>query len=129
MFLKEPVGLGGHDEVVSVKVTDFVCPPGNGHTPPLRYETGMMSFGLGQIPDAVGKGQGLDKIGEAKNAFELSGPSLLDELPIRHLRMELADILFSNVRGIRTARYALLLCKFYHFVLRFAGELFFQKIA
>ncbi len=129
MFLKEPVGLGGHDKVVSVKVPDFVCPPGNGHTPPLGYETGVVSFGLGQISDAVGKGQGLDKIGEAKNALELSDPSLLDELPIRHLRVEFTDLLVGDMRGIRAARYALLLCKFCHFVLRFAGELFFQKIA
>ena len=129
MLLKEPIGLGGHDEVVSVEVPDFVRPPGNGHAPPLRYESWVVSFGFGELSDAVGKGQGLDKIGEAKNTLELSDPSLLDELPIRHLRMEFADILFSNVRGIRATRYTLLLCKFCHFVLRFAGELFFQKIA
>ena len=50
----EPIGFGIHDEVISVKVTDFVCPPGNGHSPQLRYEAGMMSLGLGQISDDMG---------------------------------------------------------------------------
>jgi hypothetical protein len=115
MFLKEPVGLGGHDEVVSVQVPDFVRPPGNGHASPLGYESGVMSFGLGEISDTVGKGQGLDKIREAKNAFELSDPSLLDELPFRHLRVEFTDLLVGYMRGISTARYTPLLCKFCHF--------------
>ena len=56
MFLKEPVGLGGHDEVISVEVPDFVRPPGNGHASPLGYESGVVPFGLGEISDAVGKG-------------------------------------------------------------------------
>jgi hypothetical protein len=85
----------------------------------------MMSFGLGQISDAVGKGKGPDKVGEVKNSIELANPALLDELPFRHLRVKFTDLLVGDMRGICPARYALLLCEFRHWILRNVRESFF----
>jgi hypothetical protein len=47
------IGLRGHDEVVPVKATDLVGPPGDRDTPPLGEEGGVVTLSLAKTLSAV----------------------------------------------------------------------------
>ena len=49
----EPIGLRGHDEVITVQAANLVRPPGNCDTTPLRENGRMMAFGLGERANFV----------------------------------------------------------------------------
>src|SRR5437667_148651 len=51
------IGLRGHDEVVPMKATDLVGPPGDRDTPPLGEEGGMVTLRLGESADLVREAQ------------------------------------------------------------------------
>ena len=67
----------------------------------------MMSLFLSQRTYAIGKVQGLRKIGEAEDAFEPRNAVHLRRRPLRNLWSQLLDIRLSYSRRIATAGGAL----------------------
>ena len=104
----EPIRFGRHDKVVAVEISDFVCPPGDGHSPPLRGEPRMVTFSFRELSYTVGKGKGLHKVRKTKRALKLSDSILLYEPPFRYSGMELVDLRVGHMRGIDSARGTLL---------------------
>jgi hypothetical protein len=51
-----------HNEVVAMEATNLFRPPMHGHPAPLRQQSRVVSFGLGQSTHLGGKGKGLSKI-------------------------------------------------------------------
>jgi hypothetical protein len=75
------IGLRGHDEVVPMKATDFVGPPGDRDTPPLGEEGGMVTLRLGEGADLVREAQRVGEVREVEDPLEAGDPITLQEVP------------------------------------------------
>jgi len=75
------IGLRGHDEVVPMKATDLVGPPGDRDTPPLGEEGGMVTLRLGESADLVREAQRVGEVQEVEDPLEPGDPITLQQLP------------------------------------------------
>ncbi|TMB59901.1 MAG: hypothetical protein E6J51_13350 [Chloroflexi bacterium] len=71
------IGLRGHDEVVPMKATDLVGPPGDRDTPPLGEEGGMVTLFLGEGADPVREAQRVGEVRELEDPLEPGDPFTL----------------------------------------------------
>src|SRR5712691_10005435 len=92
------VRLGRHDEVVPVEPTDFVGPPGDRDSPPLREESRMVALLLGESANPVGEGQRVGEGRDVERPLELGDAVAFYELPVGELALEIADL------GLRHSR-------------------------
>src|SRR5918998_5178399 len=79
----QSVGLGCHDEVVTVQTPDLVRPPGDGHFSPLGEQRGVMPFFLCELPDALAKGESLAKSRDAERAHQARHAVMILPFPLR----------------------------------------------
>src|SRR5579885_1667715 len=89
-----------------------MCPDLDFHLPPGKMQVGMMPFFLSQFSDAVGEGQSCTEIGEGIGPGKVMFP---DDLPSRHLTLDLLQLLAPERRYVALARNARLIRKAHGF--------------
>ncbi len=96
----EPIGLRGHDEVITVQAANLVRPPGNCDTTPLRENGRMMAFGLGERANFVRERESFDKVLATKDTLQLGNSVARHGLPMGDLWREFGDLLVGYSRRI-----------------------------
>jgi hypothetical protein len=97
------VDLGGHHEIVAMKIADGVRPERNRYLAPLQENRRMMALGFGECADCIRKRQRLREIGEIKGAFQSGNVLAPDQGPLGDLRFQFLDLNFSDSRRIAAA--------------------------
>jgi hypothetical protein len=88
----QSIRLGSHDEIVSVQTANFMSPPLNGHSAPLRHNQGMVSFFFRDRAYSVRELQCLREILEFEDSLQPLHAVHFLELPTGYLRLEFCDL-------------------------------------
>ncbi len=109
--LGELVDLGSHDEVALGEAVNLVRPDGNFDFSPGEEDVRMMTLLLGELADAVHKGEGAAKVGELEGFRDVV---LFDDAPAVHLLLQSGERLAFERRDAASARDAGLGCESGH---------------